>query len=303
MRKNLLKLFILVLPAVIIYFLFRDIYRNWNEIKSYAVNINYAWLFVSYAGFIVANIFMTGIWYVLLRKMRAPIGLGASIAIWSVSILGKYIPGKGWQFVSIVYIARKLGVSYTKSVTASVMGQILAIIAGLIAGFSILKPYLPPVVMAVFLAGSLIFIYPDFLNRLLKILGKITGKDIVEIDLGMRDTLTVTFLYLLGWLVFGLSFNILIMSIFPDWGFKVFYSTKIFVSSYLMGLFAVFVPGGLGVREGVMAFLLGKSLPAYLASFISVLARLVATISELTLTVYGIYFLKKSGFEVFRKSE
>ncbi len=303
MRRNLIRLLVLAIPITILYFLLRDIYRNWSQIESYAVNIRYGWLLISYLGFIIANLFMTGIWYVLLKKLKAPIGLGASIAIWSVSILGKYIPGKGWQFVSIVYISRKLGVSYSKSVTASVMGQILAVIAGMIVGFSVLRPYLPPVLLAVLLAGSLIFIFPDFLNRLLGFLGKISGKEIMNIDLTMKDTLTVTFLYLMGWLIFGVSYNFLILSIFPDWGFQVFYSTKVFVSSYLIGLFAIFVPGGLGVREGVMALLLGKTLQPHLASFISLLARLVVTVSEVTLTLYGVCFLKKSGFSVFRKSE
>ncbi len=303
MRKGFLKLLVPIVPSVILFFLIRDIYRNWSEIRAYAVNINYLWIFLSYLGFLIATLIMTVNWHLLLKKLKTHIDLKASIAIWSVSTLGKYIPGKGWQFVSIVYISKKFGVSYSKSLSASLMGQIFSIISGLIVGFSVLRPYIPSPLMAVILAASLIFIYPDFLNRLTGFLSRLTGKQVAKIDLSLKDTLEVTSIYLTGWLFFGLSLNFLLFSIYPNWGFQIFYSAKIFVSSYLIGLFAIFVPGGIGVREGIMAVLLAKSLPSHLAPFIALFTRLVVTLSEITLTFYGLYFLNKSGFSIIKKNE
>lgn len=271
--------------------------------KGYTVKINYFYLLLAYLTFVLANIFMTGIWYILLKKLKARINLLSSIAIWSVSTLGKYIPGKGWQFVGIVYIAKKLGVNYETSISASLIGQILAIVAGLIVSFSILKTHIPPVFVTFFIAVSLLFIYPVFLNRLLKLFGKVSGKKIMRISLTTKDTVLVTLLYFIGWLVFGIAFNFLTLSILPGSGFDIVKYAKIFVSSYLLGLFAIFVPGGLGIREGVMAFLLGKNIPSYLASFISIYARLVVTLAELSLTAFGIVYLKKIGVSVIRRSK
>jgi len=300
--KRALKFLLLLIPVVIAYYLLKDIYRNWSLIKGYAVKTNYFYLLLSYLSFVVANLFMTGIWFILLKKLKAVINLPSAISIWAVSTLGKYIPGKGWQFVGIVYIAKKLGINYDVSITASLMGQILTIIAGLVISFSIIKTHVAPVFVTIFIAFSLIFIYPSFLNRVLDLLRKWTGKNIVHVNLTMKDTLLVTFLYLLGWLVFGLSFNLLLMSIIPGWSFNIIQSAKVYVSSYLVGLFAIFVPGGLGIREGVMAYLLAKSTPGYMASFISVLARLVVTAAELTLTAFGLVYLRQKGISVFLKA-
>ncbi len=301
--KSLIKILFLFLAVTIIYFLFRNIYTNWSQLKGYAVKINYLYVFLAYITFVITNIFMTGIWYILLRKLSAKINLLSSIAIWAVSTLGKYIPGKGWQFVGIVYLSKMLGVKYETSIAASLIGQILAVVAGLIISFSILKTHLPPVFVTFFIALSLLFIYPVFLNKLLKFLGRITGKKILEITLTTRDTILVTLLYFLAWLVFGVAFNFLTISILPASGFHIIDSAKIFVSSYLLGLFAIFVPGGLGIREGVMAYLLGKDIPSYLASFISVYARLVVTLAELSLTTFGIFYLKNKGISILRKSK
>ena len=299
--KRVLKFLLLLIPVIIAYYLLKDIYKNWSLIKGYAVKTNYLYLALSYLSFVVANLFMTGIWFILLKKLKAVVTLPASISIWAVSTLGKYIPGKGWQFVGIVYIAKKLGINYDVSITASLMGQILTIIAGLVISFSIIKTHVAPVFVTIFIAFSLIFIYPKFLNMILDVLRKWTKKNIVHVDLTMRDTLFVTFLYLIGWLVFGLSFNLLLMSILPNWPLNILESAKVYVSSYLVGLFAIFVPGGLGIREGVMAYLLAKSTPGYMASFISVLARLVVTLAELTLTGFGLVYLHKRGISVFLK--
>lgn len=258
---------------------------------------------MAYITFVIANIFMTGIWYILLKKLRARINLLSSIAIWSVSTLGKYIPGKGWQFVGIVYIAKMLGVDYEISVAASLIGQILAVVAGLIISFSILKTHVPPVFVTFFIALSLLFIYPVFLNWLLRFFSKITGRSIKEISLSAKDTIFVTLLYFAGWLIFGIAFNFLTVSILPESGFNMIKAAKIFVSSYLLGLFAVFVPGGLGIREGVMAYLLGRNIPTYLASFISIYARLIVTLAELSLTLFGIFYLNKMGISIIKKSK
>jgi uncharacterized membrane protein YbhN (UPF0104 family) len=58
----------------------------------------------------------------------------------------------------------------------------------------------------------------------------------------------------------------------------------------ILGLGAIFAPSGLGVREGVLVYLLSYVMPGSVAVIVSVLTRIWTTLIETGLIV-GIYFL------------
>lgn len=62
-----------------------------------------------------------------------------------------------------------------------------------------------------------------------------------------------------------------------------------FSGAMVLGFLAVIVPGGLGVREGVLVFLLSSSMPLPVTTLVALLYRLWFTLVEVVL--FGISFL------------
>jgi uncharacterized membrane protein YbhN (UPF0104 family) len=59
----------------------------------------------------------------------------------------------------------------------------------------------------------------------------------------------------------------------------------IFALAWMLGMFALFAPSGIGVREGALAYLLSFHLPGYIASLAAILSRLILLLVE------GIFFI------------
>jgi len=61
------------------------------------------------------------------------------------------------------------------------------------------------------------------------------------------------------------------------------------VGAGIIGLFAFFVPAGLGVREGVMVFMLSFLMPPAMAGIIALSSRIWLTFAEVFL--FGIIYI------------
>jgi uncharacterized membrane protein YbhN (UPF0104 family) len=56
--------------------------------------------------------------------------------------------------------------------------------------------------------------------------------------------------------------------------------TSSWAATSVLSLAIVFVPMGLGIKEGVLAFLLGLQMPAAVAAVVAVLTRVLSVIGE-----------------------
>jgi uncharacterized membrane protein YbhN (UPF0104 family) len=72
--------------------------------------------------------------------------------------------------------------------------------------------------------------------------------------------------------------------------------TAAFSLSWVAGYAAVFSPGGLGVREGVMLLLLKPVLAVQTALLLPVLSRALVLLSELILGVASCFLFRQNGF-------
>ena len=63
--------------------------------------------------------------------------------------------------------------------------------------------------------------------------------------------------------------------------------------SDVIGFLTVIVPGGLGVREGVMYFILKGDTPKTLSLILPIASRIISMLVDVTLGTIGIVLLKK----------
>jgi uncharacterized membrane protein YbhN (UPF0104 family) len=87
--------------------------------------------------------------------------------------------------------------------------------------------------------------------------------------------------YFFGWVVYGVAFSGFVFSLHSMKLSTIPALTCIFAASYTLGFLFILVPGGLGVREGLLAALLSAYMPLPIATVISLLSRLWFTACEL----------------------
>ena len=90
-------------------------------------------------------------WRVILRGWQHEIPFLDAARIWTISNLGKYLPGKVWSITALAVMSREYGVSAAEGATASVLVTLINTIVGfavaIVAGASLLR--LPPALVVV----------------------------------------------------------------------------------------------------------------------------------------------------------
>lgn len=279
---------------VIFYFLIKSLSSNWSQIKEYNWDFNYPLLLASFVLAGLTYSVLAGVWKNILRQSGYVLSYSKMFKIWFISNLGRYIPGKVWQFLGMLYLLEKEKVPKSKSFSVAVLAQALSCMAGILVMIAFLRydfyqnllsqsPWFL-LVLILFVAGviTLIF-YPQALQGVINWGLKLLKKEKISLNYKPRNLLFYLLSYIGCWFLFGFCFLIFIKSIFPA-PFNVYFGvTGAFAGSVTIGFLAFFTPGGIGVREGVLVALLSFYFPAPVATLIALLSRLWITLVEVLL--------------------
>ncbi len=97
---------------------------------------------------------------------------------------------------------------------------------------------------------------------------------------------------LASWVSYGVAFWLLAEGLVPDSGLSLRPAMGVFAAGYLVGLLALFAPGGVGVRELVFVAMLTPEMGSGGAVALTVASRLLLTITEATaalaVTAFGV---------------
>lgn len=293
------------------FFLVRTVVRNWQEVAAYDWRFN-PWLLAASLLLLGGTIFyMIVLWRWLLVRLGARIKLGAAVRIFSISSLGRYLPGKVWQVVGMVYLGHREGVRAEAGVWAALLAQILAVLSGFLVAVGALfieqermlavlleRAGLESISlwwMVIPVAGILVLIHPRILERLTNWLLKLLKREPIKFNLSYPGLLVFFLLYIISWLAYGTAFFLFLASVNPlpltDWVVV----TGGFTGAYIVGLLAIFVPGGLGVREGILAVFLTSIVGPGVAVALSFGQRLWFTAVELTFVLISAIFLRRKN--------
>lgn len=243
------------------------------------------------------------IWFVILRSLGANNLARSRIQltyVYAKSWLGRYVPGTAPWIFGKIYFASKLGISKSKLAISSVLEaglQIVVILALSLAvllldpRFDVVSPGLR-LLMALLLLACIVAMIPAVFNYVLaffyKFLKKkvLPGEDKVAGSLALRGMV----LYAAGAIINGLSLFFIAKGVYP----ALPYETMLFIISVgnlagVLGMMAIFVPSGIGVREGVQLALLSTIMPTETALIITVATRLIGVVADVAF--YLIAFL------------
>ena len=236
--------------------------------------------------------FLVASWNVLLAKSGCAVRFREGLAALGLSILGNYVPGKVWLIMGRAgYIAERRGYPLAKVSVLSFHAQLVSLWAGLLLGglgaFAVGGVHIwGPLILLLWLALTLTIFSRGVHALVAGGIGKLIGRHVAIPLLSFGSTTYAIVWALLAWACWSLAFYLLLISlglagVSPSDGLA-------FPLAASLGVLAIFAPGGLGAREGVLvAYLVLAGQTVVDATTVAVVARLWFLVGELALFVIG----------------
>ena len=290
-----------LIAAAIIYILFRTIYNNRAELEKWDWRIDWFYAFLSIITLMGAYVCGSMIWRAVLEGFGIKVALHESFRVVYLANLGRYIPGKVFQVVGMVGLAKQLDIPAKVSLASFALIQAYALPASFVLiGFFFLFGHPPDSlvifrdVMYIFMGAVLLFFLflffkPDGLNWALNKVLKLFKGEPVNYCPAMRNRIVIFVWCLLNWGLFGVSFYFFtkaLMNLANRLGFV--YMAGSYVTAYIVGYVTFLSPAGLGVREGVMSALLAPTFGGPVAASIALIHRVLITIAEAAITLLAL---------------
>jgi hypothetical protein len=278
-----------VLAVVVVGFVGRLLLHDLRDLRAHPIPIVPDWGTIALSGalFLSAHAVLVQTWRSVLGCWDARLPFWMAARIWSVSNLGRYLPGKIWQIGAMGAMARDVGISPVAASGSAILGTLVNLVAGfvvaLLGGRALLERSSNghgtlAVVFVLVAAGSLLGA-PAVLPRLAPWLGRLAARPVAA-RLPTRAVLYALAGNVAAWLVYGAAFRLFMIGLLgvAAGGYAAYLAA--YTISYLVGYLALFAPAGLGAREGAMVTVL-----AYAGLATRPEAALVALASRVWLTL------------------
>ena len=223
-------------------------------------------------------------WNASLRTTPRPLTWFQAMRVFFVSNLARYVPGAVWQFAGLAAMSAQVGVS---PVAASV-GVLLQQVVLLATGFALILSGAPHVLgawaqtmdalsqaaLAALLTAVLIVVGPRALPVVRRWAERLIKRP-VPLPAPPPGAFAVYVVRAaLGWVGYGFAFWLFGRALFGDDAPHMWLAGTAYLSSYLLGLIAVFAPGGIVVREGALVVQLSAAIGSDRALVLAVASRL-----------------------------
>ncbi len=231
--------------------------------------------------------------WALFRAFGVRLPVWEAVRITVLSLAGKYVPGKVWVVVGKVVLAGRLGAPGRVALAVSVYEVFLVTLTGVAVFLTTGRPGAFPgregVLVAFWAAVGIALLVPGAIPGGLNLLLKLAKRTPLDRSLGRGPFLAAFCYYAAGWLWAAYSFRLMLAALSLEIPYPLVLNAL--AASYVAGFLVLFAPAGLGVREGVMAFLLaGAGVPAQEAAAAALVCRLWSTAGELLCMVPAFFW-------------
>ena len=289
-----------LVPAAVAFFIGRVIYLQWQKVRTFDWRFDPLFLALSFLATSCWYFVRPLVWGTIVAHFGRRIPYRECIRIFVLSELSRYVPGTVWQYFSRIYLAARWAVPASVALSSALMELLLMALAAVPLVLWHIDEVFPIVghaqrlLLLVFPFAALVALQPAVLNRLARFLLPRLKMDYVPIELRFRTLAGLWLLCLLLWVVFGAGFVLFARSLAPIAFFHGLRLVSQYAASWLIGVITFFAPGGIGVREGILGFLLGKIMPLATALLVAVLSRIWLIAVELFWAAVAQFYLRVS---------
>lgn len=290
----------------VIYFFYRAFQTNWSAVQSYTLTLSIFHLAVSFFCIAVACLLHTYGWFITLNSLSSDrkIRFWESIATVNTSNLTKYIPGKVWSYALQMYWLVNAGFSNSLVLYVNYINLFITLIASTLLGVCYLalssNTFVPSSVILSLLVCLMVFdivfikYNSTIFNGLIFLFNKIYKKNIRYFNISKKLLVQLHVVYFISAFCFGLAAYVMCFGIGLEVAEKGIFSVmSAMIISDVVGFLAVFVPGGLGVREGVMYFLLKGDTSSAIFLILPIATRVLGMLVDIILGITGFVLLKR----------
>lgn len=302
MKKRIIQIGVYAVLLFVAFVFIRTLMRDWENVRESILNISwYAWLSIP---FLVSAVVVSGLLWgrLVLLATGYKVPLKDAVRVHSASWILKYVPGQVGSLVNKVAWAGKVGISRAAAATSVMYENILLVFASVLVSIPVIliadEAFYgnSTVLMGLALIIAIVFFSNDkILYRLLNYALKLVKKKPIDRKFMMKSgsLMKFTLLYSIPRILNGIAFVIICSAMFDVTSDMYLPLAATFVFASVIGLLALFVPSGIGVREAVIVVLLSVYIPVELAMVVALVARFFATMADLG--VLGVYLILNKG--------
>ncbi len=300
-QKHWLRILSLTLLIIAVSAFWSQLSNQWNNLDIDLDTIRWGYVWVSFALFPLVVVWNGIVWrYILAPQDRNKLSIIEALRIHTVYWMTRYIPVAATTLASKTIMGQRLGISRRTLALATVYEQVIQIFSafGVGIGLTLLawnlenSPEWMIIATVILFGGVMTSLHPrifyPFANKALGIFKREPMHP--ESLLSYSKLLWLMGAYIIGQLGNGIAFFALVKAFIPLENVLIFPFIGFYSLAGVIGVLAIFVPSGLGVREGILVTLLTQFMPLPLAVTISIATRLLQTLSDgLLFIALGIY--------------
>lgn len=236
---------------------------------------------------VLGNVMQSLCWKNTLEDQNIKVSRSQAIVSQGLSVFMKYMPGKIMTIVGrSAYVSKVTDSDAVECSISSFRAQIIELIFGVVIGVMVFF-FIEVDPMLLVLSGAMLVGFVAllvFLKQFLKLfifLAKKFGKTLSFQPFSVKFSLKKVFLFCLHWAFWGGGFFLLAKSLVPT---APFYLIFAFPLATVLGVAAIFAPGGVGVRESTLVLLLSLAgVEVGIATTLAVFSRLWFLAGDLTI--------------------
>jgi Uncharacterised protein family (UPF0104). len=248
-------------------FLIYDVVQQWGQVQRTWLGLAWQSVVLSFGAVLAGMLASVMAWRASLKDLEYEVSFLAATRINFIGALGKYLPGTLWAYVLQMELGRRAGVPRARALLAPLLAVSLASTTGLVLGTLALPSLLADAhtsvpygnsikytlyIFAVLAPVALLCAIPGVLTRLVQLCLRILRRPLLTHRLSWVGVLRVLGWTTVTWFCYGTHLWLLANTQAAPGSLGLFRLTGAFAVAVTVGLFAIFAPSGLGVREAVL---------------------------------------------------
>jgi uncharacterized membrane protein YbhN (UPF0104 family) len=285
-RSRVVAVARIVLTVLVVAAVVWAVAHSWDEVSAELARVSVGALAASSALALLALVFTLVGWRALLADLGSRLSWGSASGVLFVGQLGKYLPGTVWTVVVQTEVASAVGVPRKRTAVVGLVSMGMSALAGLGVGVLALPSLLSSsgeawylLVLLLVPVGAVV-LHPRVLNVLVNRALRVVKREPLEERLSGRAIAVTMAAYVAGWLCLGLHVWVLVHDLGADGVHALVPAVFGYALAASLGMVAVPLPAGIGLREVVLVLLLTGPLDQPAAAAVVLLSRFIVTASD-----------------------